>query len=213
VVKGPDVDGTWGGVHVVDPGGKVLGLGDQPESYYARTLVNRYFSTYDIYANNLVIDKIPAPFPMRPGESRPFCYLSDKGQLFFYEYVPELERHGTWVYDLKDNAFTDLKPRRMPRFEHVRGSMAPATVEYLEGQNAAIALIREGWSGAWQQWLYSFKHNTWAPLPLESDSEIGFAAPYGQMVYVAKYRILVNVGSASKGTAVMRPDLSAVKWD
>jgi hypothetical protein len=32
------------------------------------------------------------------------------------------------------------------------------------------------------------------------------------MVYSPKYGVFVNLGSASRGTAVMRPDLKAVKW-
>jgi len=54
--------------------------------------------------------------------------------------------------------------------------------------------------------------NTWAPLALETDAPMGFASPYAQVVYCAKYGVLVNVGSPSRGTAVMRPDFTRLRW-
>lgn len=218
VGKGPRVPGLYGMPHLVHLAGQVLGFGGALEPYDGRFFAGEvYFANYDIYQNKLSLRTIPPPFPGIVYECRPFCTLPDSNQIFFYECVTDKEgnikRQGTWVYDIKENRFTNLKPRRMPEFKPKPGSQAPATVEYLEGQDAVIAVLREGWGGPWQQWVYSFKHNTWAPLPRDSDSEIGFTSPYGQMVYVAKYGVLVNMGSASKGTAVMRPDVSQVKWE
>jgi hypothetical protein len=83
------------------------------------------------------------------------------------------------------------------------------TVEYIDGQNAVFAAV-----GANEQWGYSFKENSWAPLPMDGDdSKMGFAGPYAQTVYSAKYGVLVNLGAASRGTALMRPDFSRVKWE
>jgi hypothetical protein len=41
---------------------------------------------------------------------------------------------------------------------------------------------------------------------------MGFAAPYGQMVYAGKHGVFVNYSSGS-GTWVMRPDFSQVTWE
>ena len=97
------------------------------------------------------------------------------------------------------------------RFRSTRAPTAseePGTVLYLDGQDAVFSAL-----GRDQQWIYSFKQNTWAELPIASDGPIGFAGPYCQMVYVAKYGVLVNTGWASRGTSVMRPEVRRMQWD
>lgn len=39
------------------------------------------------------------------------------------------------------------------------------------------------------------------------------ASPYAQVVYSAKYGVVIHVGAQSRGTAVMRPDLSRIRWE
>jgi hypothetical protein len=198
---GPGVPGTYGRAYMTDPAGKVLGFAGHLEPYDGRFFSNEaYFNSYDIYTNKLTVRKIPPPTPGWVGEGRPFCFLPEKKLVFFYEQRPG-GGHATWIYDIKENRFTDLKPKRQPPAD-------PRTVECLVGQDAVFAIIGKG-----EQWVYSFKHNTWAPLPLASDGPVSFASPYAQLVYVAKYSVLVNTGSASRGLAVMRPDVSAIKWD
>lgn len=63
-----------------------------------------------------------------------------------------------------------------------------------------------------QQWVYSFKHNAWGPLALDTDAEMGFSSPYAQVAYSAKYGVPVNVGAQSHGTTVMRPDFSKIQF-
>ncbi len=202
---GEKVPGTYGRSCVVHPDGRVFGFGGALEPYDGRFFAGEsYFSVYDVYANTLSIRKVPPPQPGITYECRPFCTLPDRDQIFFYECVArkgKIERQGTWVYDIKANRFTNLRAKRHPPDE-------PGTVEYLDGQGAVFAAI-----GRDQQWVYSFRHNTWAPLPLEADGRFAFDPVYTQLVYVAKYGVLVSVGAASRGTAVMRPDVSAVKWD
>lgn len=198
---GKDVPGSYGRAHLIDPAGKVLGFAGHLEPYDGRFFRDEaYFSSYDIHTNRLSVRKIPSPTPGWVGECRPFCLLPDRGQVFFYEYRSG-GGHATWVYDIKENRFTDLKPRRQPPAD-------PRTVEYLPDQGAVFAVIGKG-----EPWVYSFQHNTWAPLPLDRDGPVDFASPYAQVVYATKHRVLVNTGSASRGTAVLRPDLSKVKWD
>ena len=59
------------------------------------------------------------------------------------------------------------------------------------------------------EWVYSLKHNIWAPLPT-GGAKIRFTGPYGQVVYVARYGVLVQ---PRPPTAVMRPDVGAVRWE
>jgi len=204
VSLGKNVPGTYGRCCVVHPAGRTLGFGGALEPYDGRFFKGEvYFGSYDIYANTLELKTIPPPFPGIIYECRPFCTLPDRDGIFFYECVArkgKVQRRRTWVYDVARNRFTDLKPKRQPPDE-------PGTVVYLEGQEAIFAAV-----GRDQQWIYSFKHNTWAPLPLQSDTRFGFDPVYTQLVYVAKYGVLVSVGAASRGTAVMRPDVRGVKW-
>ena len=203
--KGEGVPGVYGGTHLATPDGRVLGFGGALEPYDGRFFPGEiYFATLDVARNQLTVQKV-APGPnCDPNEDRPFCFVPDKNQVFFYECAMEnkqVKRQGTWVYDVKSGAFVDLKPKRQPPAD-------AQTVEYIVGQDAVFAVIRGG-----SQWVYSFRENAWAPLPLESDGKLGFATPYAQTVYSAKYGVLVNLGHASGGTAVMRPDVSKVKWE
>jgi hypothetical protein len=201
---GEKVPGTYGRPCCVHPDGRVFGFGGGLEPYDGRFFAGEsYFSVYDVYRNTLSIRRIEPPVPGIVYECRPFCTLGDRDQIFFYECVArqgKIERQGTWVFDVKTSRFSNLHARRHPPDE-------PGTVLYLEHQDAVWAAI-----GRDQQWVYSFRHNTWAPLPLESDSPLGFDPVYTQVVYAAKYGVLVGAGSASRGTAVMRPDVRAARW-
>jgi len=205
VTLGPKVPGTYGRCCTVHPDGRVFGFGGALEPYDGRFFAGeRYFSVFDVYRNTLTVRRVGPPCPGIVYECRPFCTLPDRNAIFFYECVARkghVERQGTWLYDIAANRFTKLPAKRHPPDE-------PGTVEYIAGQNAVFAAI-----GRDQQWLYSFEHNTWAPLPLASDAAFAFDPVYTQAVYVAKYGVLVSVGAASRGTAVMRPDLRAVDWD
>lgn len=207
VERGQGVPGTWGSTHMATPDGRVIGFGGTLEPYDGRFFASElYFNSLDIYTNELTIRKVSTPHPGFVYEVRPFCFMPDKGkkgQVFFYEYVgkrAKTPRAGTWVYDIESNKFTKLSPKRQP-------SGNPGTVVHIAGQNAVFAIINRK-----DQWVYSFEKNDWAQLPLESDAKIGFAGPYTQLVYSAKYGVLINTGNASRGVAVMRPDVSKAKW-
>jgi hypothetical protein len=198
--------GVFGGTHMATPDGRVIGFGGTLEPYDGRFFKNEaYFNSLDIYTNELTIKKIPQPHPGHVYEYRPFCFLPKRNQVFFYEIVIDRktkkpERERTWVYDIKTNKFTDLKPKQQP-------GVQITTVENIVGQSAVMAVTQN------TQWVYSFEHNTWKPLPLDVDNKrMGFARPYGQMVYSVKYGVFVNMGKASRGVAVMRPDVSKIGW-
>jgi len=198
VTMGPGVPGTYGVPHLTTPDGRVIGFGGGLEPYDGRFFPKEvYASEYDIAANTLTLKKVPAPHPEPVLECRPFCVIPDRNQVFFCE--ARGTRRATWVYDLQANRFTNLHAKNQPVGE-------PRTVLYLDGQDAVFALIGK----ACEQWVYSFKHNAWAPLPLRLSGEgtIRFARPYAQTVYVAKYGILVNLPR----TEIMRPDAGAVDW-
>jgi hypothetical protein len=206
VARGKGADGVWGAVHVADPAGTILGVVGNREQYYGKTFPELFVSLYDTYANTLDVRNVPPPYPQRWPECRPFCMLPPKAEVFFYEYNRHTKRQVTWVYEVKANRFCDLKPKRQPT------PGEPLTVEYIDGQDAVLAIIQNRPRKKQEQWVYSLKRNTWAELPVESDGRVGFTGPYGQMVYVAKYGVLVNTGSANHGTSVMRPDASRIQW-
>jgi hypothetical protein len=141
---------------------------------------------------------VPAPFPSATTECRPFCFVPDrgkKGQVFVFEFEKEAK---TWVYDVDTNVFTELKPKRQP-------AGLARTVEYINGQGAVYAAI-----GNQEQWVYSFEKNDWGQLPVQNDGcKFAFTGPYAQLVYSAKYGVLVNLPA----TQIMRPDVSQVKWE
>ncbi|MFW6157787.1 MAG: hypothetical protein ACOC8E_00345 [Planctomycetota bacterium] len=199
--------GVFGATHVATPDGRVLGFGGALEPYDGRFFPGEaYFSSLDIYTNELTVRKIPQPLPEPVLEYRPFCFLPGRNQIFFYEIRIDRKtkkpgRERTWVYDIETNKFIDLEPKEQP-------GVQITTVETLPDQKAVMAVTRES------QWVYSFEHNTWKPLPMKRDDErMRFAGPYGQMVYSAKYGVFVNMGKASRGVAVMRPDVSQIAWD
>jgi len=195
VALGEGVPGTWGQPHVVDPKGKIYGFGGALEPYDGRFFADEpYFSTYDIYANTLDVKKVNKPYPAPVLEYRPFCYLPERRQIFFYEYR-EGHGHATWVYDIGTNGFIDLKPKRQPP-----GKVG--TMLYLQDQNAVFAP-----AGLNQQWIYSFDRNTWASLPA-SGVLSRFDPVYAQTVYVPEYGVLVNLPK----TEIMRPEVSKAEW-
>jgi hypothetical protein len=202
---GEGVERPFGRPHMADPSGKLVSLELVPPYKYADEIVEAYFCSYDVYANALTVKKIPPPWPGRVGESRGFCLLPDRRQVFYYEYRraagDRAERQKFWMYDIKSNRFTELKPKRRP-------SMGVCTVvEYLQGHDALVAIVRLA-ERSYEQWVYSLQHNSWAELPLQGEKP-QFAGPYGQMAYVFKYGVLVNV---PKTTLLLRPDLRDMNW-
>jgi len=195
VTLGEGVPGTWGQPHVVDPAGKVYGLGGALEPYDGRFFPDElYFSAYDVYSGALEVKKVDKPHPAPVPEYRPFCYLSDRRQIFFYEYRAG-HGHATWVYDVEANRFIDLKPERQPPGQ-------VGTVLHLQDQNAVFAP-----AGGDRQWVYSFDRNTWAPLPVQGELS-RFDPVYAQTVYVPEYGVLVNLPK----TEIMRPEVGRAKW-
>lgn len=209
VTLGEGVPGTWGGEHLATPDGRVIGFGGGLEPYDGRFFPGEnYFAGYDIYANTLSVVKIPAPAPSPVLEYRPFCFVPGRGkagQVFFQEFAgkkDKVELERTWIYDIAENRFTELEARRQPGGE-------PATLVYVAGQDAVFMVVNRS-----DQWVYSFRHKTWAPLPMQSDDpRLAFAGPYAQTVYSIPHGVLINTGNASRGVAIMRPDFSAVKWE
>jgi hypothetical protein len=200
-----DVDGVWSAVHVADPAGRIVGfIGDRTQ-YYGSTYPNVYVSIYDIYKNTLEIRNTGRPHPERVGESRPFCYLTGKNRLFFYEFsqdrkTKKVRREFTWVYDVATNKWIDLAPKRQP-------GVKPDTVLYVPGQDCVL-LLRATRKKKAVQWVYSFKKNTWALLPFQG-VPMYVGSPYGQVVYSPPYGVLVGVAGK---TTLMRPDVTAVEW-
>jgi len=208
---GAGVKGTYGGIHLAHPAGKVMGFGGRLEPYSGRRCPAglAYFASHDIHRNTLTVKKIQGAIPDWVGECRPFCVVPDRGKdgsVFFYAYRTEgrgdkrkVVNHGTWLYDIAENRFTDLQPKVQPQgLGH--------TVEYLAGQDAVWAVVNNS-----QEWVYSFKHNTWAKLPTTGSKPRRYqSGGYGQTVFSARYGVLVH---PRPPTRIMRPDCSVVKWE
>ncbi len=199
--------GTYGSTHVSAPDGSVMGFGGRLEPYDGRKAENSlYFSIYNHCTNILISRKVPKPWPGWVAECRPFCFVPDrgeKGQILFVAFRQRKKRifhKGTWIYDIAKNKFRNTNAKNQP-------DAKPDTVEYIQGQNAAMMIANRS-----HQWIYSFEKNAWAQLPIKKDAKMGFAGPYAQMVYSPQYGVFVNMGKASQGTAVMRPDVSKVSF-
>jgi hypothetical protein len=188
---------------VVDARGKVYSIRLTGQRY-SNVTNGAFFTGYDIYKRKTMLRPIPKPWPARPPESRPFCMLPDKNQIFFQDCDPKKKLFRTWVYDIKTNRFIDLKAANQPQ------GTACGTV-YLEDQNAVLVALNTG-GRKFEQWVYSFKRNKWAPLPFAIDSgssKYFFKAPYTQMDYVAKYNVVINYNGR---TSVMRVDLGKINF-
>jgi len=187
-----------GSAHVADPAGRVMGFGGTLRPANRDGLP--HFSIFDIDQQTLVIRKIPKPYPARVGEGRPFCYLPDKDQVFYFE------QNGakTWVYDVKANRFTLLEPRRSPPTPKI-----VMGAEYVPEQNAVytVLFVQKGKQRSQEEWIYSFDRNDWAKLTTKGKK--AFCRPYNQVAYVPRYGVLVNV----RGTSIMRPDFSGLEWE
>ena len=198
--------------HVVDPAGKIYGFALSGRRYSNVTTAATVYC-YDVYARKTKVIKAPKPWPNRWPESRPFCMLPDKNQIFLQDYDSAAARakakgqkvdrpiSRTWVYDIKSNKFIELKPANQP------DGKALGTA-YIEGQDAVIAILSSGYH-KYEQWVYSFKHNKWVQLPVDKKSGVRFQAPYCQMDYVVKHGVLVNFAGR---THVMRPDIGQLEW-
>lgn len=199
-----EVGGVTRTVQMVDPRGRILDLLGMPDRYAGQP-VKYYFRCYDINENKLTVKEVPAPFPMSSGECRNYCYIPDRDQILWCEYnhnpkdknAPGFKR--TWVYDLKENKFTDMKPKHdLPG--------RPLVVEYCPAQKVALAVF----SQECEQWVYSFEKNDWAPLEQKADGfQVRVSPPYGQMVWTGKHGVFVNF-HAYTGVTLMRPDFSRV---
>jgi len=202
-------------VQLVDPKGRLFNLIGEVPHYYAANVTRYFVSCLDLNENKLLVKEVPKPFPEQRGlgESRPYCYLPDRDQIFLMNGKPEDPaknfsedqkkfplKQVTFLYDVKSNTFNELPAKKTPPARAVQ------VVEYAESQKCALAVIGN------EQWVYSFEKGDWTQLPLvaEGGGKMGFQGPYGQMVWVAKYGVFVNLCGS---TWVMRPDFSRVKWE
>jgi hypothetical protein len=120
-----------------------------------------YFSSLDTATNRLTLKKVTSGPACCPGEDRPFCFMADKDQVFYYEYVgskEKMERQATWLYNVKSNTFVDLKPKRQP-------CASPRTVEYIDGQEAVFAIIGDGQNGSTPSGTTPGLRLHWKPTP------------------------------------------------
>ena len=202
VVWGEGITGTYAGVHIASPDGRVMGFGGILEPYDGRQCPDiLHFASYDIKSSKLTVKNVSKPYPGVVLEVRPFCFIADKGKqgsVFFYEYNKGSGGHATWIYDIADNKFTKLSPKRQPPAAQL------GTVGYMPDQKAVFAVF-PNLKGD-EMWVYSLEKNDWAPLPLTG--KVKFQHVYTQTLYAAKYGVVINL----PGVEIMRPDVNKAKW-
>lgn len=194
VTFGQEVDRAIGFVNLADPSGRMLGM---VGGFVWNGGKQGTFSILDVYADKLKVQLMPVGGPGGIGEGTQHCYVAPLKKMF------AVGPKGTFLYDPDTNAWTDLKARGQPL---VNTNNRTNVVLSLDGHDA-VYVWANGQSGKGKEWVYSFKHNAWAPLKTNRTSLKDWGGPYGQIGYAAKYGVLV---STIEG--VMRPDLSAVDW-
>lgn len=190
-------DGFWGRATLSSPDGRLFGLGgDQSAGPYVAARPNFYVTIYDANRNTLECRKTAGDdFPVSVAESRPFCFVPDRDQIFYVgaSYRAKDKTLRTWVYDVKTNAWTDLQAKDQPE-AHAYGC------ESIDGQNAVWVVTKAG------EYIYSFEKNAWRPL---GDTKAKIGGPYAQVAYVAKYGVLVSVPHR---VLLMRVQVDRLDW-
>ncbi|MDD4891399.1 MAG: hypothetical protein PHU85_15880 [Phycisphaerae bacterium] len=192
-------------IQMTDPRGRILSMQLVPVQRYDFRVARCVFRSFDIAANTLTVRQIDAPYPQgNDGENRPFCYLPDTDQIFWAEHNAKAGNRNTWLFDVKSAKWTNLKPK-----QPIPG--LPVVVEYVQPAKCVLGIFIVG--GKDEQWVYSIEKNAWTPLDTKADGgRIAFQHPYGQMVWVQKFGVLVNY-QPNGGTSVMRPDVGSLKWE
>ncbi|MFW6107992.1 MAG: Kelch repeat-containing protein [bacterium] len=199
VTAGKDVKTFVDTVHVSDPSaGLLLGTFDAKSGGWGKSHVR----IFDAYANTLRWRKVRGDVPRRGMEGTPFDLMRDRGQIFylasrFNEKKPEQGGHQPYAYDVKTNTWQKLESKNTP------APARPLIVCYLDGQDAVWACLARKWGRQRKNYFYSLKTGAWTEIEGEAP---GVAYPYGQVVYVRKFGVLVNVAA----TKVMRPDVSTL---
>jgi hypothetical protein len=218
-IERPDNVPNHPNVHMVDPDGRIINLIRQPDPSHAGRIyryvysgrIDKFFtSIYDMQEDKLLVREVPKPYPeSAENESRPYCYLAGQGKVFYMSAKPDdgaaadaakkPMKQVTYLYDTKENKFTELRPAHTPPLGGVQ------VVEYAESHKCVLAVI------GGRQWVYSFEKNDWAELSLAAEGgKMGFQGPYGQMVWVARYGVFVNLNGS---TWIMRPDFARIFKD
>jgi hypothetical protein len=130
--------------------------------------------------------------------------VRDRNQVFylastFSEKDGKMGDHEPWLYDVEKNRWTRLESKGTPP------PARPLIVCCLDGQDAVWVCLARQWGRERSEWFYSLKTGQWKQLEGDSPS---VAYPYGQVVYVRKFGVLVN--AAQRPRMAMRPDVSEV---
>ncbi|MCG3179817.1 MAG: hypothetical protein BIFFINMI_02163 [Phycisphaerae bacterium] len=203
--KPADLPDDFDGLQMTDPRGRILSIQLAPVQRYDYRVARCVFRSYDVAANRLTVRQVDGPCPqLNDGECRPFCYLPDRDQILWVEHHAKAGNHNTWIFDVKACKWTNAKPKH-------NAPGLPVVVEYVEPAGCALGVFRVGNQD--EQWVYSVARNDWTPLEFKvaEGSRVAFQHPYGQMVWVQKFDVLVNHDPRA-GTSVMRPDLSVLPW-
>ena len=186
-----------------DRGTAAVGWGT---AYRYGPIVRAGVHVYDIISGEkrvgTTIDKAGA-FPVsHQGESRTFCYLPGRDEIFIAGMGKT--KNETWVFRVKDAAFVKLEPKAASP-----ASASVGTVFDIPGKGLVVASLRhrEWGRNKRQLWVYSLDRNTWRQLPT-AGPQARSTGPYEQMVYDDAHGLIVWFDPLH----LLRPDWSAIEW-
>jgi hypothetical protein len=148
------------------------------------------------------------------GESFAQVYCEQRNVLFAYG---RRGKNGTetWLYDIAKNEWRNLKPKKSPPAKPRRGGQCAGIQIWVPDADLVLAMVkREKLQDHPPFWVYSFKHNTWAPLPVKVQGKKPRnwgTDVWEQMIYSRTLKAFVRTKHG--WTWILRPDFSAIDWN
>jgi hypothetical protein len=178
------------------------------------------FGVYDPAADDWQM-RIPETLPPPPtGESFAHVLCEERGEVFAWARRDAADPTGstTWLYDISENQWRELRPKRSPPpWRSDRPNMAGILI-WVPDADVVLAMVRRDEEPRYPiEWVYSFKHNTWAPLPTKvqpGDRAFPRTDVWEKMIYSRRLRTFFRTAGCygKVRTWMLRPDFSQVPW-
>jgi hypothetical protein len=193
-----DVERLMDVVHMTDPtAGLVLGM-HGGQNHWEKS----HLRVRDIYAETLRWVRTGGEIPAPGMEGRAFDMVRGRNQIFYLasSFSERDEKAGScqpWLYEIDGNRWIKLKSEGTPP------PARPLIVCCLDGQDAVWVCLARQWGRERSEWFYSLDTGQWRQI---KGTTPDVAYPYGQVVFVQKFGVLINV--AQRPARVMRPDVN-----